>query len=164
MENGHNSLNKQLTYSCLVVICFRNIYEIIEETIVTHSPACKIIDDTEMSDIISSLINNIINDILSLSFKNTSLLQYDIDGGDVYQQNIDYLIYIGISQQNAFLIVHNSELLILKILLDVIPDIDDKNKYKIKEMKLSNKELTITVEVMNNVFSGYFDSINISKV
>ena len=146
----------------LVIICFRTIIDFIKSSISMSLPD-KYFDDEELTGIAKDIIVNAYNDIFNICSLSGSLND-DHDKADVYQQSIDYLMYCGLDQDTAFRLTHHSESLILHAILDVVPDIDDTNKYTIINMTLKHNDFVISIRIKRDHESYNFNSINLSNV
>jgi hypothetical protein len=149
----------------IILICFKNIIGVITSTIKTKLPI-KYFDNKELNEIANVLLTNIYMDIFNISSINGEINDYsehDTDKTDVYQNSVDYLMYCGLDQDSAFRVTHHAETLVLHAILDVVPDIDNKNKFNIINMNLKETEFKLTVRVKNEQ-SYNFNTININRV
>ena len=108
----------------------------------------------DLNDIVTTIFTDIIVSMFNSIRKNDKNLH-----NSCCQGSVDYLEYQGLSHEDAFKIVHASEMTILKAVFDICPILDDTNSVKILDYHFVDKH-DLFIIVKFNLDDNVYEKIN----
>lgn len=160
-NNQPMNSNRRMTF----MLCFTNIITLLTHEIKEALPD-GYLDDDEIYNIVRDLIINNYKCILNVVFNQIETdteetLHYGIDS---YQENMDHLMFCGLDYTDANKITHNADNYVLRNIIETIPDIDDKHKYKILSMELKKTDFILTVEILHDQIRNNINRLGNNRV